>query len=232
MSAQDLGNCTEKCCLCPGTPAVPWPLLQHYHQPDSQPGQPVHCEHRQGPQDQGQQHAIAAHAGLQHSSSSADPVQRATVAWLCRGVTFCALAVLGLEVYVPCPSYSDVCLPMCSMSRSDCMQGAHEIQSYCLGHTSFVTCATFLSSPRGTVPVSGGGDGTIRYCRTVSPPHTCRLCPSLRTTLRSVHAPCRRTNFPCVSNIGAFLAHHADVDIRLRVSACCTGYGSRKQADS
>ena len=45
------------------------------------------------------------------------------------------------------------------------MQGAHDIQSYCLGHTSFVTCATFLSRPQGTALISGGGDGTIRYHR-------------------------------------------------------------------
>ena len=42
------------------------------------------------------------------------------------------------------------------------MQGAHEIQSYCLGHTSFVTCAAFLTLPNGTLLVSGAGDGSIR----------------------------------------------------------------------
>ena len=42
------------------------------------------------------------------------------------------------------------------------VQGAHEIQSYCLGHTSFVTCAAFLLLPTGTVLVSGAGDGSIR----------------------------------------------------------------------
>ena len=75
------------------------------------------------------------------------------------------------------------------------MQGAHDIQSYCLGHTSFVTCATFLSSPKGTVLVSGGGDGTIRYCRIASPPHTCQLCPFLRNIDRLPTRACNQTHF-------------------------------------
>ena len=72
------------------------------------------------------------------------------------------------------------------------MQGADDIQSYCLGHTSFVTCATFLSSPEGTVLVSGGGDGTIRYCRTVSPP----AVPMPEHNLRSAQTLACALTFP------------------------------------
>ena len=64
------------------------------------------------------------------------------------------------------------------------MQGAHDIESYCLGHTSFVTCAIFVKGPEGTVLVTGGGDGTIRYQRMLSPWHACKQCLSIRTNLR------------------------------------------------
>lgn len=63
------------------------------------------------------------------------------------------------------------------------MQGAHDIKSYCLGHTSFVTCATFVKGPQGTVLVSGGGDGTIRYRRLLSQWHTCKQYLFMRTNL-------------------------------------------------
>lgn len=56
------------------------------------------------------------------------------------------------------------------------LQGAHDIQSYCLGHTSFVTCAAFLSSPAGTVLVSGAGDGTIRYFHVIAYPAAPQSC--------------------------------------------------------
>lgn len=42
------------------------------------------------------------------------------------------------------------------------VQGAHEIQSYCLGHTSFVTSCAFVAAPDQTLLASAGGDGTIR----------------------------------------------------------------------
>nr|GMC86557.1 tRNA (guanine-N(7)-)-methyltransferase non-catalytic subunit wdr4 isoform X1 [Ipomoea batatas]GMD68992.1 tRNA (guanine-N(7)-)-methyltransferase non-catalytic subunit wdr4 isoform X1 [Ipomoea batatas] len=44
------------------------------------------------------------------------------------------------------------------------LNGAHEIQSFCLGHTEFVTCLAFVCNPdfpQGFL-VSGGGDSTIR----------------------------------------------------------------------
>ncbi|KAK6937554.1 WD40 repeat [Dillenia turbinata] len=44
------------------------------------------------------------------------------------------------------------------------LAGAHEIQSFCLGHTEFVSCLAFAYSPdcpRGYL-VSGGGDSTVR----------------------------------------------------------------------
>ncbi|KAJ6681332.1 WD40 REPEAT PROTEIN 4 [Salix koriyanagi] len=44
------------------------------------------------------------------------------------------------------------------------LDGAHEIQSFCLGHTEFVSCLAFLFTvdyPQGFL-VSGGGDSTVR----------------------------------------------------------------------
>ncbi|CAA3028425.1 tRNA (guanine-N(7)-)-methyltransferase non-catalytic subunit wdr4 isoform X2 [Olea europaea var. sylvestris] len=44
------------------------------------------------------------------------------------------------------------------------VNGAHEIQSFCLGHTEFVSCLTFVGSqkyPLGLL-VSGSGDSTVR----------------------------------------------------------------------
>ncbi|XP_015891515.2 uncharacterized protein LOC107425957 [Ziziphus jujuba] len=44
------------------------------------------------------------------------------------------------------------------------LDGAHEIQSFCLGHTEFVSCLAFvctLEYPQGFL-VSGGGDSTVR----------------------------------------------------------------------
>lgn len=43
------------------------------------------------------------------------------------------------------------------------LKGAHEIQSYCLGHESFVTSASFVSCGEGLVAlVTAGGDGSVR----------------------------------------------------------------------
>ncbi|KAK9083813.1 hypothetical protein Scep_030284 [Stephania cephalantha] len=44
------------------------------------------------------------------------------------------------------------------------LSGAHEIQSYCLGHTEFVSCVSFIGTseyPQGFL-LSGGGDSTVR----------------------------------------------------------------------
>lgn len=43
------------------------------------------------------------------------------------------------------------------------LKGAHEIQGFCLGHTSFVSCVAFVGEDGETrCLVSGGGDGTVR----------------------------------------------------------------------
>ncbi|KAL5663142.1 hypothetical protein ACJX0J_023250, partial [Zea mays] len=43
------------------------------------------------------------------------------------------------------------------------LKGAHEIQSFCLGHTDFVSCITFTSiSENQSFLISGGGDSTVR----------------------------------------------------------------------
>ncbi|KAK7396381.1 hypothetical protein VNO78_17346 [Psophocarpus tetragonolobus] len=44
------------------------------------------------------------------------------------------------------------------------LNGAHKIQSFCLGHTEFVSCLAFVQSPecpQGLL-LSGGGDSTVR----------------------------------------------------------------------
>lgn len=49
-------------------------------------------------------------------------------------------------------------------STNHIMQGAPEIQSFCFGHTLFVTCAKFVrrAADGAELLVSGSGDGTIR----------------------------------------------------------------------
>ncbi|XP_010481572.1 PREDICTED: tRNA (guanine-N(7)-)-methyltransferase non-catalytic subunit wdr4 [Camelina sativa] len=44
------------------------------------------------------------------------------------------------------------------------LEGAHEIQSFCLGHTEFITCTAFVSTPEVTQGylMSGSGDSTVR----------------------------------------------------------------------
>lgn len=50
------------------------------------------------------------------------------------------------------------------------LDGAHEIQSFCLGHTEFVSCIAFLCTPeypQGFL-VSGSGDSTVRMWDIIS----------------------------------------------------------------
>ncbi|PRW61612.1 tRNA (guanine-N(7)-)-methyltransferase non-catalytic subunit wdr4 [Chlorella sorokiniana] len=42
------------------------------------------------------------------------------------------------------------------------MAGAHDIQAFCFGHTTFVTCSAFVHQGDQELLVSGGGDGTLR----------------------------------------------------------------------
>lgn len=44
------------------------------------------------------------------------------------------------------------------------LEGAHEIQSFCLGHTEFVSCLSFICSQdyAQMFLISGGGDSTVR----------------------------------------------------------------------
>ncbi|KAF3589822.1 hypothetical protein F2Q69_00025706, partial [Brassica cretica] len=50
------------------------------------------------------------------------------------------------------------------------LQGAHEIQSFCLGHTEFVTCIAFVWNPELTQGylMSGSGDSTVSYLKAYS----------------------------------------------------------------
>jgi hypothetical protein len=41
-------------------------------------------------------------------------------------------------------------------------QGAPEIQSLCLGHAAFASCAAFIGGPDAPRLLSGAGDGTVR----------------------------------------------------------------------
>ncbi|KAI7842826.1 hypothetical protein COHA_003572 [Chlorella ohadii] len=49
-----------------------------------------------------------------------------------------------------------------SIVPADPLAGAHEIQSFCFGHTTFVTCSAFVHQGQQELLVSGGGDGTLR----------------------------------------------------------------------
>ncbi|EIE21905.1 YVTN repeat-like/Quino protein amine dehydrogenase [Coccomyxa subellipsoidea C-169] len=55
-----------------------------------------------------------------------------------------------------------------STDRDSKTRGAHEIQSYCLGHTSFVTACAFVATPEATLLASASGDGTVRLWDHVS----------------------------------------------------------------
>ncbi|OMP05085.1 hypothetical protein COLO4_09064 [Corchorus olitorius] len=50
------------------------------------------------------------------------------------------------------------------------LDGAHEIQSFCLGHTEFVSCLAFICTPECSqgILVSGGGDSTVRMWDIIS----------------------------------------------------------------
>ncbi|XVF32550.1 hypothetical protein REPUB_Repub17cG0092000 [Reevesia pubescens] len=50
------------------------------------------------------------------------------------------------------------------------LDGAHEIQSFCLGHTEFVSCLAFICTPDCSqgILVSGGGDSTVRMWDIIS----------------------------------------------------------------
>ncbi|KAI5084515.1 hypothetical protein GOP47_0000684 [Adiantum capillus-veneris] len=50
-----------------------------------------------------------------------------------------------------------------SVFPKDPLQGAHEIEGFCLGHTSFVSCIACIDvGLKSQLLVSGGGDGTVR----------------------------------------------------------------------
>ncbi|XVE77807.1 hypothetical protein DITRI_Ditri13aG0092100 [Diplodiscus trichospermus] len=50
------------------------------------------------------------------------------------------------------------------------LDGAHEIQSFCLDHTEFVSCLAFICTPNCLqgILVSGGGDSTVRMWDVIS----------------------------------------------------------------
>lgn len=49
-----------------------------------------------------------------------------------------------------------------TLMRRGSLQGAPEIQAFCLGHTAFASCTAFTSGPGGLRLLSGSGDGTVR----------------------------------------------------------------------
>ncbi|KAL4452620.1 hypothetical protein ABPG75_008282 [Micractinium tetrahymenae] len=49
-----------------------------------------------------------------------------------------------------------------SIMPAEPLAGAHEIQSFCFGHTAFVTCSAFVQHGGQELLVTGGGDGTLR----------------------------------------------------------------------
>nr|GMD73013.1 tRNA (guanine-N(7)-)-methyltransferase non-catalytic subunit wdr4 isoform X1 [Ipomoea batatas] len=60
--------------------------------------------------------------------------------------------------------YCSIITSLVTLFPQNPLNGAHEIESFCLGHTEFVTCLAFVCNPdfpQGFL-VSGGGDSTIR----------------------------------------------------------------------
>lgn len=67
---------------------------------------------------------------------------------------------------VPC-----VCVPE---DVACVLQGAHEIESYCLGHKSFVTAVVFVEGVNDHVALaSAGGDGSVRWPALLGPRLPC-----------------------------------------------------------
>ncbi|KAF8044844.1 hypothetical protein N665_6387s0002 [Sinapis alba] len=65
------------------------------------------------------------------------------------------------------------------------LQGAHEIHSFCLGHTEFVTCITFVRNPeltQGYHLMSGSGDSSVRLWDITSGSllDTCDVSPTVK----------------------------------------------------
>jgi len=63
-----------------------------------------------------------------------------------------------------------------SVMPEDPMQGAHEIKSYCFGHTNFASCSAFVSGADGSeteMLLTGGGDGTVRLWNPVEGKQVC-----------------------------------------------------------
>ncbi|KAL0697247.1 hypothetical protein Bca4012_053369 [Brassica carinata] len=64
------------------------------------------------------------------------------------------------------------------------LQGAHEIQSFCLAHTEFVTCITFVWNPELTQGylMSGSGDSSVRLWDITSGSllDTCDISPTVK----------------------------------------------------
>ncbi|KAF3494020.1 hypothetical protein DY000_02051784 [Brassica cretica] len=64
------------------------------------------------------------------------------------------------------------------------LQGAHEIQSFCLGHTEFVTCITFVQNSELTQGylMSGSGDSSVRLWDITSGSllDTCDVSPTVK----------------------------------------------------
>ena len=60
----------------------------------------------------------------------------------------------------------------CWLKSPTVVQGAHSIQSICMGHSIFAKCCAFVcpSSAAHPVLLSGGGDSTVRYANTT---HIC-----------------------------------------------------------
>ena len=60
-------------------------------------------------------------------------------------------------------------------------QGAHEIESYCLGHKSFVSSAVFVEGEGGLVALAtAGGDGSVRRSHPLQSLRSCALLDPMK----------------------------------------------------
>ena len=73
-------------------------------------------------------------------------------------VDICTKAnIMGISIRITLPSGVNTCDDMVPQ-----LQGAHEIQTYCLGHTAFVTAVSFVQANGATAIVTASGDGSVR----------------------------------------------------------------------
>ncbi|KAG0494860.1 hypothetical protein HPP92_005854 [Vanilla planifolia] len=82
------------------------------------------------------------------------------------------------------------------------MIGAHEIQSFCLGHADFVSCLAFICPMdyQGSLLLSGGGDATVKLWDHVS---GCLIDSCYLGKTAGLHESNEKMEYPAVTDIQA-----------------------------